>query len=66
MNGSAGDQIGPYPFDGMSRYPYQLPEEFPTNGPRGRFLREYLTREANGGEFWDLLRPVGNRARRPE
>ena len=57
MNGSAGHAIDPYPFEGMSRYPYTPPEEYPRSGAHGRFLREYLTRDEQPILFWELVRP---------
>ncbi len=45
LNGTAGDQAGPLPFDGMKRYPYAAPDRFPESPELQRFLREYMTRE---------------------
>jgi hypothetical protein len=65
MNGNAGDHIGPYPFDGMSRYPYVAPEKYPADGPRARFLAEFLTREEPFEPFWtEVLRGPGKPADR--
>jgi hypothetical protein len=51
MNGSAGEAIGPYPFDGMKRYPYAAPESH----PYPQFLRDYLNREDDLDRFWNRL-----------
>jgi hypothetical protein len=66
MNGSAGDNIGPYPFEGMSRYPYIAPEAYPQTGERSRFLAEYLRREVEPREFWSRLGLERTHEARPE
>ena len=66
LNGAASDQIGPLPFDGMSRYPYCEPEQYPTTAEHERFQKTYLTRTEDWEAFWDALKPAENRrGRRP-
>ena len=44
INSASPDQIGPYPFHGMTRYPYHWPEHYPMTEERIRYLEEYNTR----------------------
>jgi len=44
INSASPDQIFPLPFHGMSRYPYQWPEQYPLSSARRRYLDEYNTR----------------------
>ena len=44
INSASPDQIGPLPFHGMSRYPYQWPERYPLTVERQRYLDTYNTR----------------------
>jgi Flp pilus assembly protein TadD len=44
INSASPDQIFPLPFHGMSRYPYQAPEQFPLTTARLRYLEQYNTR----------------------
>lgn len=53
MNGASSESAAPFPFAGMSRYPYSAPEAH----PHPRFLEEYLTRNPAVQDFWDRLRP---------
>jgi Tfp pilus assembly protein PilF len=44
INSASPDQIFPLPFHGMSRYPYQWPEQYPLTAARLRYLEQYNTR----------------------
>src|SRR5215213_4780589 len=44
INSASPDQVGPLPFHGMSRYPYQWPERYPLTVERQRYLDTYNTR----------------------
>jgi len=44
INSASPDQISPLPFHGMSRYPYEWPEQYPLTEKRRRYLEEYNTR----------------------
>ena len=44
INSASPDQIGPLPFHGMSKYPYDWPEHYPFTEKRRRYLEEYNTR----------------------
>jgi Tfp pilus assembly protein PilF len=44
INSASPDQVGPLPFHGMSRYPYQWPERYPLDEKRRRYLETYNTR----------------------
>jgi Flp pilus assembly protein TadD len=44
INSASPDQVGPLPFHGMSRYPYQWPEHYPLTAERQRYLEKYNTR----------------------
>ncbi|HEY7783109.1 MAG TPA: FG-GAP-like repeat-containing protein [Pyrinomonadaceae bacterium] len=44
INSASPDQVGPLPFHGMSRYPYQWPESYPLTPERRRYLEHYNTR----------------------
>jgi Tfp pilus assembly protein PilF len=44
INSASPDQVGPLPFHGMSRYPYQWPERYPLTIQRQRYLEKYNTR----------------------
>ena len=44
INSASPDQVGPLPFHGMSRYPYQWPERYPLTMERQRYLEKYNTR----------------------
>jgi tetratricopeptide (TPR) repeat protein len=44
INSASPDQIGPLPFHGMSKYPYDWPEHYPLTEKRRRYLEEYNTR----------------------
>jgi tetratricopeptide (TPR) repeat protein len=44
INSASPDQLAPFPFHGMSRYPYSWPEHYPLTEARRRYLEEYNTR----------------------
>lgn len=44
INSASPDQVGPLPFHGMSRYPYQWPEQYPLTEKRRRYFEKYNTR----------------------
>jgi hypothetical protein len=44
INSASPDQVGPLPFHGMSRYPYQWPERYPLTETRRKYLETYNTR----------------------
>jgi hypothetical protein len=44
INSASPDQILPLPYHGMSRYPYQQPEQYPLTAARLRYLEQYNTR----------------------
>jgi hypothetical protein len=44
INSASPDQVGPLPFHGMSRYPYNWPERYPLTMERRRYLETYNTR----------------------
>ncbi|MDX6288221.1 MAG: hypothetical protein QOH42_20 [Blastocatellia bacterium] len=44
INSASPDQILPLPYHGMSRYPYQEPEQYPLTAARLRYLEQYNTR----------------------
>ncbi|MGH9930865.1 MAG: FG-GAP-like repeat-containing protein [Pyrinomonadaceae bacterium] len=44
INSASPDQVGPLPFHGMSRYPYEWPEHYPMTEKRRRFIEQYNTR----------------------
>ena len=44
INSASPDQVGPLPFHGMSKYPYEWPERYPLTDKRRRYLETYNTR----------------------
>jgi len=44
INSASPDQVGPLPFHGMSKYPYNPPEQYPRTAERLRYLEKYNTR----------------------
>jgi Flp pilus assembly protein TadD len=44
INSASPDQVGPLPFHGMSKYPYEWPERYPLTEKRRRYLEKYNTR----------------------
>src|SRR5215216_4572800 len=44
INSASPDQVGPFPFHGMSRYPYSWPERYPLTPQRRKYLDTYNTR----------------------
>jgi len=44
INSASPDQVGPLPFHGMSRYPYDWPEQYPLTKERLKYLETYNTR----------------------
>ena len=44
INSASPDQVGPLPFHGMSKYPYDWPERYPLTEKRRRYMEEYNTR----------------------
>jgi Tfp pilus assembly protein PilF len=44
INSASPDQVGPLPFHGMTRYPYEWPERYPLTPERQRYLETYNTR----------------------
>jgi Flp pilus assembly protein TadD len=44
INSASPDQVFPLPFHGMSRYPYEWPEQFPLTAARLRYFEQYNTR----------------------
>ena len=44
INSASPDQVGPLPFHGMSRYPYNWPERYPLTKERLKYLETYNTR----------------------
>ncbi len=47
INSASPDQVGPLPFHGMTRYPYDPPEQYPRTAERLRYLEKYNTRVVN-------------------
>jgi hypothetical protein len=47
INSASPDEVGPLPFHGMSKYPYEWPERYPLTEERRRYLETYNTRVAN-------------------
>jgi tetratricopeptide (TPR) repeat protein len=44
INSASPDQVGPLPFHGMTKYPYNWPERYPLTPARRRYLETYNTR----------------------
>lgn len=44
INSASPDQVGPFPFHKMSKYPYTWPERYPLTEVRMRYLEKYNTR----------------------
>ena len=44
INSASPDEIGPLPFHGMSKYPYEWPERYPMTEKRRRYMEKYNTR----------------------
>jgi hypothetical protein len=44
INSASPDQVGPLPFHGMSKYPYNWPERYPLTKERLKYLETYNTR----------------------
>jgi tetratricopeptide (TPR) repeat protein len=44
INSASPDQLRPWPFHGMSRYPYKWPEHYPLTDERQRYIEKYNTR----------------------
>ncbi len=44
INSASPDQVGPLPFHGMSKYPYDWPERYPLTKKRREYLDRYNTR----------------------
>jgi len=44
INSASPDQILPLPFHGMSRYPYQWPEQYPLDAQHRDYIEKYNTR----------------------
>jgi hypothetical protein len=44
INSASPDEVGPLPFHGMSKYPYEWPERYPLTEERLRYLETYNTR----------------------
>ncbi len=44
LHSATPDELGPLPFHGMSRYPYQAPERFPWTEERRALFERYQTR----------------------
>jgi hypothetical protein len=44
INSASPDQVGPLPFHGMTKYPYQFPEGYPLTEARRAYLDNYNTR----------------------
>jgi tetratricopeptide (TPR) repeat protein len=44
INSASPDQVGPLPFHGMSKYPYDWPERYPLTEKRRRYIDKYNTR----------------------
>ncbi|HJU92090.1 MAG TPA: CRTAC1 family protein, partial [Pyrinomonadaceae bacterium] len=44
INSASPDQVGPLPFHGMSKYPYDWPERYPLTEKRRRYMEKYNTR----------------------
>ncbi len=69
VNSASPDQVGPLPFHGMSKYPYDWPERYPLTEKRRRYLETYNTRIvtsqvdriAGFSGFDFALRSLGNR-----
>ncbi|HVH66795.1 MAG TPA: FG-GAP-like repeat-containing protein [Gemmatimonadales bacterium] len=60
LNTASGGTVAPLPFHGMTRYPYGLEEEFPTDAEHRRFVETYNTRvvRAWGSKFgWGIRAP---------
>jgi hypothetical protein len=47
INSASPDQVGPLPFHGMSRYPYEWPERYPLTEARRNYFEKYNTRVVN-------------------
>jgi tetratricopeptide (TPR) repeat protein len=44
INSASPDQVGPLPFHGMTKYPYEWPERYPLTDKRQEYLEKYNTR----------------------
>jgi Flp pilus assembly protein TadD len=44
INSASPDQVGPLPFHGMTKYPYEFPERYPLTEERRHYLETYNTR----------------------
>jgi hypothetical protein len=44
INSASPDQVSPFPFHGMTKYPYDAPEAYPLTDERRAYLERYNTR----------------------
>jgi hypothetical protein len=44
INSASPDQVGPLPFQGMSRFPYRWPERYPLTETHRKYIEKYNTR----------------------
>ncbi len=56
LNTVHGQSVEPLPFRGMSKYPYEPDQSFPSGPEHTDFLRRYQTRVQSSGSFWDQIR----------
>jgi cytochrome c-type biogenesis protein CcmH/NrfG len=47
INSASPDQLSPFPFHGMKRYPYSAPEAYPLNEERRAYMLKYNRRIVN-------------------
>jgi hypothetical protein len=51
MNTAKGHRVGPLPFHGMSRYPYDSSESYPDDKEHRQYQKRYNTREVTDHDF---------------
>jgi hypothetical protein len=56
LNTIHGQQVEPLPFRGMTQYPYEPDQSFPSTPKHEEYLRKYQTREQNLNSFWNQVR----------
>ena len=56
INTASGNTVDPLPFHGMSRYPYNDTENYPTDPEHQKYLKEYNTRIVTSDTYVNALK----------